>query len=195
MPASTARQAILEAATTLLSSQTYESVSIDEIANRAGFHKMAIYRSFGSREGLAIACANWLCHEERGKLERAILPYEGDPSAQLKALFASLCANRLTDPSHGCRLQLLAGRFPDPDHPVRAVIARQKRECRRWLADLLTDAGIAGSASRAADMLILMWDGIVFNLHGTSESRRMAAMLSDLVDEMLRPDAADATLR
>jgi AcrR family transcriptional regulator len=191
VPASTARKVILDCATALFSSQTYESVSIERIAIHASLHKMTVYRLFGSREGLAVACATSLCEEERDQWERAVSPHRGDPAAQLQALFASLSANILTSPSDSCRLQLLANRFPDPTHPVRAVIARQKRECRLWLTGLLAGTcppGSAGSASHRADILMLLWDGIVFNLHGTAESQRMARMLPGLVDSLLAFD-------
>jgi len=50
MSAVAARTALLDAAQGLFDEKMIDCVSVEEIACKAGLHKMAVYRLFGSRQ-------------------------------------------------------------------------------------------------------------------------------------------------
>lgn len=180
-----ARNAILEAAAELFCSETYDSVGLDRVAAQAGFHKMNIYRSFGSREGLVQACVVQLCERERAQWDALLSRFSGSPHEQLRQLFVDLSNRLLAGDCHDCRMHGLARHFPNAAHPVRVMIAEYKHAFHGLLRKLSLASDVADAAG-LADTLMLLWDGATINLRASSETQHVARRLPALINEILR---------
>jgi AcrR family transcriptional regulator len=112
------REAILEAARTLLAKDGPEGISLSEVAHLAGVNRGTAYQHFETRENLIQATADWVSD----KLFRAVF---GDPETVGErridkvdvADLTDRLANFAMDNPELCRiwlLQLLAS--PDPSH-------------------------------------------------------------------------------
>ncbi|WP_369065067.1 TetR/AcrR family transcriptional regulator [Burkholderia gladioli] len=77
------RAAILQAVVDLVERDGGEPVHVDRIAERAGLHKMAIYRIFGSRAALLDEVAGRLCDGERARWDEIAGATDGTPRAVL----------------------------------------------------------------------------------------------------------------
>lgn len=112
------REAILEAARTLLASDGPEGLSLSEVAQLAGVNRGTAYQHFATREKLIEATADWAS----GKLFRAVF---GDPSTLGERRIDQVDIADLTD-----RMANFAMENPDL--------------CRVWLLQLLSSPDPSG---------------------------------------------------
>src|SRR5260370_493967 len=175
-----ARDAILEAAAELFCSETYDSVGLDRVAAQAGLHKMNIYRSFGSREGLVQACAAQLCERERVNWDELLSRFPGSPQEQLRQLFIDLSNRLLAGDCHDCRIHQIARHFPNAAHPVRATIAEHKHAFHGLLRKLSLASDVVDAAG-LADTLVLLRYGATVNFGAPGGGQHVARRLHRLV--------------
>lgn len=82
------RKAILTAARTLLAERRPETVSMDAVAERAGFSRQAIYRHFGSRAGLLTALLASVDESEGARAEVRLVLAAPSARASVERLVA-----------------------------------------------------------------------------------------------------------
>ncbi|REG50955.1 TetR family transcriptional regulator [Paraburkholderia sp. BL6669N2] len=182
IPSRDARKAILDAAEILSVRRSFSVVTVDSVAKQAGLHKMAIYRTFGSREALIRACV------ERARAQRrvrwlAIVQLESeDPRERIVALFKEL--------SRGIAYQT-DGQFLAPDSLARCSDATRdkfmeyREDIRTLLKDLVGQLPVLDREG-LVDALMLVWRGAVTELLSPAEERRVATLLPALVRQISR---------
>ncbi len=165
------------------------AVGVDEIVTKAGVTKPSLYRSFGSKDELAVAV---LRESEIGfwaRWDEAMADHAGDPRAQLLAFFDRLAERSSKEDYRGCTLTNAAVEFPEHDHPARQVAEAHKRDLRARLRAKAVELG-AANPDRLGDSLTLLVEGAyassqLFGKGGPSGSVGHAA--AALIDVALRP--------
>ena len=151
------RDRIIKTARELFRRHGMRGVGVDAIAGQAGTNKMTLYRHFGSKDDLIIACLRDVAAENDCiwvDLENA---HPGDPLAQLHAWLRAGAEYAVGD-SRGCDMANAAVELAEIDHPARHVIEEFKTAHRNRLAQLCRDAGIA-KPELLADSLWLLLEG------------------------------------
>lgn len=151
------RERIIKTARELFRRHGMRGVGVDAIAGQAGTNKMTLYRHFGSKDDLIVACLRDVAAENDqiwADLEKV---HPGDPLAQLHA-WLRVGAECAVGDSRGCDMANAAVELAEIDHPARHVIEEFKTAHRNRLAALCRDAGIA-KAELLADSLWLLLEG------------------------------------
>jgi AcrR family transcriptional regulator len=151
------RERIIGTARDLFRRHGIRGVGVDAIADAAATNKMTLYRHFGSKDELVVACLRDAGRDVDsiwGTFEAA---HPGDPLAQLHA-WVRLGAECSVGDGRGCDMANAAVELADSDHPARHVIEEFKVAQRNRLACLCRDAGIV-EADLLADALSLLLEG------------------------------------
>src|SRR6478672_988449 len=151
------RERIISTARDLFRKHGIRGVGVDAIAEAAGTNKMTLYRHFGSKDDLIIACLRDVASEVDQIWIRFDREYADDPLGELGA-WVRVGAECVLDDGRGCDLANAAVELAESDHPARHVIEDFKREQRNRLAKLCHKAGIA-QAELLADTLSLLLEG------------------------------------
>lgn len=170
LPAAERRRAVLETACRVFARSSYRGATTAEIAAEAGVSEPILYRHFGSKRDLYIAC-----------LERA---WE-----QLRS-----CGEGL---SGGARVGAISERYMGADEPIRlidlwvqaltaaaddeaiaAALHAQIREVHGWFADLIREGQAEGTIhpdrDAVAEAWILLGGGLLATIDG-----RLGGFLGD----------------
>ena len=151
------RERIVSRARELFRRHGIRGIGVDAIAEAADSNKMTLYRHFGSKDDLVVACLREVVCEAEGfwaEFERA---HPGDPMAQLHA-WVRACAECVLLDGRGCDIANTAVELADADHPARKLIGEFKRAQRDRLAALCRAAALS-QADLLADSLSLLLEG------------------------------------
>ena len=151
------RERIISTARDLFRRHGIRGVGVDAIAEAAHTNKMTLYRHFGSKDELVVACLREFAHEVETIWDEFEADHPGDPLAQLHA-WVRCGAECVVDDGRGCDMANAAVELADSDHPARHVIEEFKTAHRDRLARLCSDAGIV-KADMLADALWLLIEG------------------------------------
>jgi AcrR family transcriptional regulator len=151
------RERIIRTARELFRKHGIRGVGVDTIAEQAGTNKMTLYRHFGSKDDLIIACLRDVAGEAESIWADFEAAYPNDPMAQLHAWVRGGAECAVGD-ARGCDMANAAVELAECDHPARHVIEEFKTSQRDRLADLCRDAGIV-KADLLADTLSLLIEG------------------------------------
>lgn len=151
------RDRILATARDLFRKHGLRGVGVDTIVEAADTNKMTLYRHFGSKDDLVVACLQQVAGEANAAWDRLEADHPGDAKAQLGAWLrqGGTCGG---SDGRGCSMANAAIELTEDDHPARQVIAGFKRSQRDRLVKLCRDAGIT-AADTLADTLSLMLEG------------------------------------
>ncbi|MDX8480973.1 TetR/AcrR family transcriptional regulator [Mesorhizobium sp. VK24D] len=158
---SSARNRILDTATTLFYAEGVHTVGIDRIIAEAGVAKATFYKYFPAKDELVRAYV-----QNQSRLGRAAIDRIGKRPARamILAIF-DLVADAAAQPGYrGCPFLNAAAEYPDPGHPVRQAIG----EHRSWKHDLLCSLLAADGnpdPETAADILTVAGDGLLIASH------------------------------
>jgi AcrR family transcriptional regulator len=151
------RERIISTARDLFRKHGIRGIGVDAIADAADTNKMTLYRHFGSKDDLVVACLRDLAGEADAIWNGFEQDYPGDPIAQIHA-WVRCGAECVGDDGRGCDMANVAVELAESDHPARHVIEEFKTEQRNRLAKLCRDAGVA-KADLLADTLSLLLEG------------------------------------
>jgi len=151
------RDRILATARDLFRKHGLRGVGVDAIVEAADTNKMTLYRHFGSKDELVVACLQQIAAEASAVWDRLAADHPDDAMAQLRTWLRQ-GANCGGADGRGCSLANAAIELTETDHPARQFIAGFKREQRDRLAKLCRDAGVV-AAETLADTLSLMVEG------------------------------------
>jgi AcrR family transcriptional regulator len=151
------RERIINTARDLFRKHGIRGIGVDAIADAAGSNKMTLYRHFGSKDDLVVACLRDVAGEVDAIWDGFEQDHPGDPLAQLHA-WVRCGAECAADDGRGCDMANVAVELAESDHPARLVIEEFKIAQRDRLARLCRDAGIA-KADLLADTLSLLLEG------------------------------------
>ena len=151
------RERIIKTARELFRRHGMRGIGVDAIADQAGTNKMTLYRHFGSKDDLIVACMRDVALESDQIWLDLEAAHPGDPLAQLHAWLRE-GAECVVDDNRGCDMANAAIELAEIDHPARHVIEECKTAHRDALAKLCRAAGIA-KADLLADSLWLLLEG------------------------------------
>ena len=152
------RDRIFHTACELFYRHGIRAVGVDMIANEAGTNKMSFYRSFPSKDELV---AEYLRNQEQQGWtwwDEVVALHEGDPRAQVEALFDAHVKKTCKNESRGCAIANAAIEIPEAEHPARAVVEHYKQEMRKRFRMLARDMK-AREPDTLGDALMLLWEG------------------------------------
>ena len=158
MAESVRRGQLIETALRLFYRHGFHATGIDRVLAEAGIAKMTLYKHFGSKDALILACL-----AERDRLFRAWFESEIDRRGKtgrdrLLAIFDILEAWFKSRDFHGCLFINAAAEHAPADDPVHVAAGAHKREIRRILEDVASEAG-AGDPALLAGQLHLLMEG------------------------------------
>src|ERR1700674_3156591 len=151
------RERIISTARDLFRKHGSRGICVDAIAETAGTNKMTLYRHFGSKDDLVVACLREVALEAEAIWSGFEAAHPGDPLAQLHA-WVRCGAECAVGDGRGCDMVNAAVEIAESGHPARYVIEQFKTEQRDRLERLCRDAGIV-KADLLADTLSLLLEG------------------------------------
>jgi AcrR family transcriptional regulator len=157
-PEKPARERIFDVAKDLFYHRGIRAIGVETIVAEAGATKMSLYRTFPSKDDLVVAY-----QKDRNAVywawwDKTVAAHEGDPRAQIRALFEGVAAKIRRPNYRGCPFTNAAVEFPEADHPCRAVAAANKQEQRRRLHQLAEAVG-AKDPQALGDQLFMLFEG------------------------------------
>jgi AcrR family transcriptional regulator len=129
------RELLMESAATVAARRGIERASLDEVAERAGFTKGAVYANFKSKEDLFLAMLDARFAERLAELDR-ILSSEEDPDVQARAAAAGFIAAIESEPEWQ-RLFFEFTVYAAHNEGFRIALAARSRTMRERLAERL----------------------------------------------------------
>lgn len=128
-----AKKRILETATTLFYDEGIRAVGVDLIISKSEVTKATFYKHYRSKDNLITA---YVTESDRRDQERVneLVRYSAGPAEAIKAIAASIIAEVQQPNFRGCPFLNAAAEYPDPIHPVRALVVIH----RDWYTDLIT---------------------------------------------------------
>jgi AcrR family transcriptional regulator len=131
------RELLMESAATVAARRGIERASLDEVAERAGFTKGAIYANFSSKEELFLAMLDAHFEARLEELDR-IVSTEADPDAQAREAAQGLMRMLDAQPEHH-RLFFEFAVHAARNEDFREQLVARYRSLRERLADLLAE--------------------------------------------------------
>jgi len=175
------RERILEAATELFASRGYAGAGVDQLAQRSGIAKTAIYYHFGNKEGLLAAvleraATQWIV----GILEAS--REGGDPLGHLDRALAGMRAMLEERPWIYKLFQILTLEVADSKPEIRATLRSIVRRAKQAIVDGMRDAiGVdVPDADGIATLILAALDGISLGLQLDPDSVSLDQTLADL---------------
>src|SRR3954469_5923720 len=152
------RQMVLDTAGRVFSRSSYRGATTAEIAREAGISEPILYRHFGSKRDLYLACLDEAWAAFRSMAEQAM---EDDPRRCLGAISDAYMAKgkklRVID------LWIQALNEASEDKVIAAAVRKQIREVRDFFADVIRDGQARGVLHPARDPDAEGW---IFLAHG-----------------------------
>jgi AcrR family transcriptional regulator len=167
------RQAVLDAACTVFGSSSYSGATTAEIAREAGVSEPILYRHFGSKRDLYLACLDeaWRQFREVGEAAVAADP-KGCLGAVAEAYMTSQARTRLVD------LWIQALSEAAEDEVIAAALKQQIREVHAFFADLVRHGQEHGELHPDRDPVAEGWIFVACGLLATVDSR-LGGLLGD----------------
>jgi AcrR family transcriptional regulator len=187
-PHASARDRIFNAAREMFYQKGIRAVGVESIAAEANATKMTLYRNFTSKDELVAECLRDQARESMAWWDEIVAPHEGDPRAQLEALFEAFAAKTCEKRPRGCPLGNAAIELDETEHPARRVAVDYKREMHRRLIELTRQAGARDDI--LADALMMLIDGGYLTRVTLGESgpvRHVAVIAGELIQLHLGP--------
>jgi AcrR family transcriptional regulator len=167
------RQAVLETACLVFSRSSYRGATTAEIAREAGISEPILYRHFGSKRDLYLACLDHAWETFREESREAIA---ADPVGCLGAVADRYMAKgkrlRVVD------LWIQALTEASEDSVIAAALRTQVREVHAFFADLIRDGQRRGVVHADRDPVAEAWIFVGGGLLATMDSR-LGGMVGD----------------
>lgn len=188
-----AKQRILETADRLFSDEGIHTVGIDRLISESGVTKATFYKHYGAKDTLIVEYVKYRHENVKSDIE-PVLVKAADPEAAIRELFAMVERDIQRVGFRGCPFVNAAAEYPDPRHPVRAVVAAHRDWYTSTLAQLLKQLHhpLPGDA---ADDLMMIRDGAMSGAYAgdfVAVGAALARALARIMSEIELMDAAQA---
>lgn len=189
------RTRIIGAAEALFYEHGLRSVSVDAIAERAGFTKRTLYYHFESKDELIAA---YLAARDAPTVARYRdwLGNDGPLPDRIMAMFAALADHADRPKWRGCGFTRAAVELAgQPGHPAVVMAADHKRRFEDWLAEEMTTCGVSDAALVGRQVMILLEGAIAHMLihrdvsYARTAGKAAAALVASGLSEALIPAA------
>jgi AcrR family transcriptional regulator len=165
------RQAVLDAASQAFARSSYRGATTAEIARAAGITEPILYRHFGSKRDLYLACIDDAWRSFRELSEQALA---ADPDSCLGAISDAYMARG--DRSRLVDLWIQALTEAADDAVIAKAIRRQIREVHSFVAEVIERGQASGSLHPDRDAVAEAWLFIAGGLLVTID-RRLGGLL------------------
>lgn len=152
-----AKQRILETADRLFSDEGIHMVGIDRLISESGVTKATFYKHYGAKDKLIVEYVKHRHTSVKSDVD-PIVAAASTPAEALKELFALVERDTQREGFRGCPFVNAATEYPDPRHPVRAIVSEHRDWYTSILATLLKELHYPLPGD-AADDLMLIKDG------------------------------------
>ncbi len=153
---SSARQRILDVATSLFYREGIHTVGVDTIVEQSGVGKATLYRHFPTKDLLIAAYLEQQDQLFWKRFEEAIAEHEMSPREQLVRLL-EITGEIVGDPNYrGCAFLNALAEFAHVDHPAHQQAVEHKRLLRQRLCHLSQQAGASDPDELAGHLLLLI---------------------------------------
>lgn len=172
---------LLTTASRLFYAEGIHAVGVERLVSEASVTRATFYRHYPTKDDLVAA---YLTEASRHIREAVDAARAGKPPREaLAAALAVVGDATCGEDFRGCQFLNAAAEYPDPAHPVRAVID----DHRQWFFEVLrADAAALGhpEPDHAARVLVLLRDGA---LHGgeLDDAETVRATLRRAVEDVL----------
>jgi AcrR family transcriptional regulator len=174
------RQAVLETACRVFSRSSYQGATTADIAREAGISEPILYRHFGSKRDLYLACLEHAWHTFREEAQAAI---DDDPVGCLGVISDRYMAKgkrlRVVD------LWIQALTVAPEDKVIAAALRAQVREVHGFFAGLIRDGQKRGIVVADRDPIAEAWIFVGGGLLATMDSR-LGGLLGDDLERVRR---------
>ena len=167
------RRAVLDTACHVFSKSSYRGATTSEIAKAAGITEPILYRHFGSKRDLYLACLEEAWDSFRTVAAEAIAE---DPDTCLGAIADAYMAKRARIRLVDLWVQALTEASDDP--LIAKALRTQVREVHDFFADLIRDAQKRGTVHADRDPVAEAWIFIAGGLLATMDAR-LGGLLGD----------------
>jgi len=168
------RQVVLDTACRVFSQSSYRGATTAEIARESGISEPILYRHFGSKRDLYLACLEEAWRTLREMSEQAIAE---SPATCLGAVVDAWNAKR----SDIRLVDLWLGALNECDEPlVEEALRKQVREVHAFFADLIRDGQARGFVHADRDPIAEAWIFVAGGLLGTIDVRLGGFLDGDL---------------
>jgi len=157
------RQKIIEAAAELFVRHGFAAVSMDAIADAAGFTKMTLYQYVDSKEDLLLVCLRWRLEKRERHLDAHFAGRRASAGTVLE-IFRWMSLKRGEGPFHGCAFIKAATETAASIPAVRAIALDAKRLLRARIVALLGQAGIPDPDGRGEAISLLAEGALALSL-------------------------------
>ena len=175
LPREARRQAVLDTACRVFSRSSYRGATTAEIAREAGISEPILYRHFGSKRDLYLACLEQAWAGFRAGAEAAIAE---DPDRCLGAIADAYMARRR--PIRMVDLWIQALTEASEDEVIAAALRRQVREVRDFFATVIRDGQQRGRINPGRDAQAEAWLFVAAGLLVTMDNRLRGLLGDDL---------------
>jgi len=170
------RQAVLDTACRVFSQTSYRGATTAEIAREAGISEPILYRHFGSKRDLYLACLEEAWGSFRAVCEEALA---GDPGKCLGAIGDAYMAKsrkiRVID------LWIQGLNEASADKAIAAAVRKQVREVHDFFADVIRDGQRRGAIHADRDPVAEAWIFVAGGLLATIDGRLGGLLGDDLL--------------
>jgi AcrR family transcriptional regulator len=174
LPKEARRQAVLDSACRVFSRSSYRAATTADIAQEAGISEPILYRHFGSKRDLYLACLAEAWRDFRELSDQTIAK---SPETCLGAIADAYTAKRAKIRLVDLWVQALT----ESDDPVIAkALRRQIREVHDYFAGLIRDAQARGVVHADRDPVAEAWIFVAGGLLGTMDHRLGGVLGADL---------------
>jgi AcrR family transcriptional regulator len=160
------RQAVLETACRIFSQSSYRGATTAEIAREAGITEPILYRHFGSKRELYLACLDEAWRSFREESEQAI---EENPSGCVGAIVDAYSAKRAKLRLVDLWIQALVEASDDP--VIAKALRKQIREVHAFFAELMRHGQEQGVVHAERDPVAEAWLFMAGGLLATIDHR------------------------
>ncbi|MBE9241509.1 TetR/AcrR family transcriptional regulator [Synechocystis salina] len=156
-----ARDRIMQAASTLFYQEGVQKVGVDRIIAESGVAKMSLYNHFKSKDSLIAA---WL--EERDTswrrwFQKTVEKRATTPTDRLLAMFDALEEWFSQPDFRGCAFINSSAELVEPEHPGYQVALKHQQAVYEYILQLVYEAEIPHPEAVAEQLLLLMEGSIV----------------------------------
>jgi len=167
------RQAVLDTACGVFMRSSYRGATTAEIAREAGISEPILYRHFGSKRDLYVACLAEAWRAFRETAEQAIA---ADPESCLGAIGDAYMAKRARIRMIDLWIQALTE--ASEDSVIATALRKQVREVHDFLADVIRDGQARGVIIGDRDAVAEAWIFVAAGLLATMDGR-LGGLLGD----------------
>ena len=170
------RLAVLDTACRVFSKSSYRGATTAEIAREAGISEPILYRHFGSKRDLYLACLDEAWRSFREGSEQAIAD---DPDRCLGAIADAYMAKKARIRMVDLWIQALTE--ASEDRLIAAALRRQVREVHDFFADVIRDGQRRGVIHADRDPVAEAWIFVAGGLLATIDGRLGGLLGDDLL--------------